>query len=37
MPSRHHNESIGSVETFRPYAMPDEGWLEEVGGRPKAD
>jgi hypothetical protein len=24
-----HNEHFGSLETFRPYAMPDEAWLEE--------
>jgi DNA segregation ATPase FtsK/SpoIIIE, S-DNA-T family len=26
-----HNEHHGTLETFRPYAMPDEGWLEEIG------
>jgi DNA segregation ATPase FtsK/SpoIIIE-like protein len=25
-----HNEHYGSLETFRPYAMPDDGWLEEI-------
>ena len=25
-----HNEHYGTLETFRPYAMPDQGWLEEV-------
>ncbi|MGL4400043.1 MAG: FtsK/SpoIIIE domain-containing protein [Luteolibacter sp.] len=25
-----HNEHYGTLETFRPYAMPDEGWLEEI-------
>lgn len=27
-----HNEHLGSLETFRPYAMPDEAWLSELGG-----
>jgi hypothetical protein len=25
-----HNEHLGTLETFRPYAMPDEAWLEEM-------
>lgn len=25
-----HNENLGTVETFRPYALPDAGWLEEI-------
>ena len=25
-----HNEHYGTLETFRPYAMPDDGWLDEV-------
>ncbi|MES2660825.1 MAG: FtsK/SpoIIIE domain-containing protein [Verrucomicrobiota bacterium] len=25
-----HNEHYGTLETFRPYAMPDEAWLEEI-------
>lgn len=25
-----HNEHFGTLETFRPYAMPDSVWLEEV-------
>ncbi len=25
-----HNEHFGTLETFRPYAMPDEAWLEEI-------
>ncbi|MEO5913718.1 MAG: FtsK/SpoIIIE domain-containing protein [Luteolibacter sp.] len=25
-----HNEHYGTLETFRPYAMPDDGWLEEI-------
>jgi len=25
-----HNEHYGSLETFRPYAMPDAAWLDEV-------
>jgi DNA segregation ATPase FtsK/SpoIIIE, S-DNA-T family len=25
-----HNEHFGTLETFRPYAMPDGAWLEEV-------
>ena len=27
-----HNEHYGTLETFRPYAMPDPAWLEEVAG-----
>ncbi|HEY5792659.1 MAG TPA: hypothetical protein VIS74_05130 [Chthoniobacterales bacterium] len=27
------NEQEGSLETFRPYARPDRGWLEEAGGK----
>jgi len=26
-----HNGQLGFLETFRPYAPPDAGWLEEVG------
>jgi hypothetical protein len=26
-----HNEHLGTLETFRPYAMPDSVWLEELG------
>lgn len=26
-----HNEHLGTLETFRPYAMPDAAWLEEIG------
>jgi hypothetical protein len=26
-----HNEHYGTLETFRPYAMPDNAWLEEIG------
>lgn len=26
-----HNEHQGALETFRPYAMPEEVWLEEIG------
>ncbi|MES2437581.1 MAG: FtsK/SpoIIIE domain-containing protein [Verrucomicrobiota bacterium] len=25
-----HNEHQGTLETFRPYAMPEEAWLEEI-------
>jgi DNA segregation ATPase FtsK/SpoIIIE, S-DNA-T family len=25
-----HNEHLGTLETFRPYATPDEAWLEEI-------
>ena len=25
-----HNEHYGTLETFRPYAMPDSAWLEQV-------
>ncbi|MFT4550697.1 MAG: S-DNA-T family DNA segregation ATPase FtsK/SpoIIIE [Pseudoalteromonas tetraodonis] len=25
-----YNDQQGSLETFRPYALPDKGWLEEV-------
>jgi hypothetical protein len=25
-----HNEHLGTLETFRPYAMPDSAWLEEI-------
>ncbi len=25
-----HNEHLGTLETFRPYAMPDDAWLEEL-------
>jgi hypothetical protein len=31
-----HNEHEGTLETFRPYAFPDEGWMEEATGRIKA-
>jgi S-DNA-T family DNA segregation ATPase FtsK/SpoIIIE len=26
-----YNEQAGTLETFRPYALPDEGWIGEVG------
>lgn len=26
------NEHQGAIEIFRPYAMPDAGWLEEIAG-----
>ena len=26
-----HNEHHGTLETFRPYAMPDGAWLDEIG------
>jgi hypothetical protein len=25
-----HNEHYGTLETFRPYAMPDNAWLDEI-------
>jgi DNA segregation ATPase FtsK/SpoIIIE, S-DNA-T family len=25
-----YNEREGSLETFRPYAQPDNGWIEEI-------
>ena len=25
-----HNEHLGTAETFRPYAMPDDGWMKET-------
>ena len=25
-----HNEHFGTLETFRPYAMPDDAWLDEI-------
>ncbi|BCU77016.1 FtsK/SpoIIIE domain-containing protein [Luteolibacter sp. LG18] len=28
-----HNEHLGSDETFRPYALPDEEWLEEAAAK----
>ena len=27
-----YNEHEGYLETFRPYALPDDGWVEEAGG-----
>ena len=27
-----HNEHLGTLETFRPYAMPDEAWFDELAG-----
>ena len=27
-----YNDQQGTLETFRPYAVPDKGWLEEGGG-----
>jgi hypothetical protein len=35
MSSRLHHEHLGSAETFRPYAMPDETWVREMAGRLK--
>jgi S-DNA-T family DNA segregation ATPase FtsK/SpoIIIE len=29
-----HNEHYGTLETFRPYAMPDDGWLDEISRQP---
>jgi hypothetical protein len=26
-----HNEHYGTLETFRPYALPDDAWLEQTG------
>ena len=28
-----HNEQAGTIETFRPYAMPDMGWIDEMKGK----
>ncbi|HET6406645.1 MAG TPA: hypothetical protein VFG14_02100, partial [Chthoniobacteraceae bacterium] len=28
-----YNEQQGTLETFRPYAMPDAGWISEAGER----
>ena len=28
-----YNEQEGSIEIFRPYALPDAAWLEELGER----
>ena len=25
-----YNEHLGTLETFRPYATPDEAWFEEI-------
>jgi hypothetical protein len=30
-----YNEQAGTLETFRPYAMPDAGWIEEAGAKLK--
>jgi hypothetical protein len=27
----YYNEREGSLETFRPYAQPDNGWVEDIG------
>jgi hypothetical protein len=29
----YYNEREGSLETFRPYAQPDNGWVEEIARR----
>jgi energy-coupling factor transporter ATP-binding protein EcfA2 len=32
-----YNEHLGTLETFRPYALPDAGWIEEISaGSPRA-
>jgi hypothetical protein len=31
-----YNDQQGTLETFRPYALPDRGWLEEVAQQLKA-
>ncbi len=31
-----HNEHQGSIEIFRPYAMPDPGWVDEIRLRSEA-
>jgi hypothetical protein len=31
------NGNEGRLENFRPYALPDETWLEEVGKTGRAD
>jgi len=28
-----YNEQEGTLETFRPYALPDAGWLAEAGAQ----
>ena len=28
-----YNEHLGTLETFRPYAMPDSTWIEELTAR----
>jgi AAA+ superfamily predicted ATPase len=28
-----HNEHYSTLETFRPYALPDDAWLAEAGSR----
>jgi hypothetical protein len=30
-----YNEQAGTLETFRPYAMPDAGWIEETAAKLK--
>lgn len=29
-----HNEHLGTLETFRPYAVPDEAWFDDSFGEP---
>jgi len=28
-----HNEHLGTLETFRPYALPDPAWIEEIAAK----
>ncbi len=32
----YSNQQLGSLETFRPYALPDSAWLAEIGARLRA-
>ena len=32
----YSNQQLGSLETFRPYALPDSAWLAETGARLRA-
>ncbi|MEO7100283.1 MAG: FtsK/SpoIIIE domain-containing protein [Luteolibacter sp.] len=31
-----HNEHLGTLETFRPYAMPDDAWFDEIAAVEKS-
>ena len=28
-----YNEHLGTLETFRPYALPDPAWIEEIAAK----